>query len=136
MNNYSTLGHNLKRGIFSFCNKISNEFNKHTQKFITEMVYGLLSSKSSYLSDVARKLNENIALDKTVERLSRNLMSFDGAKQLSDNYLQSVKKHFDDSTVLIVDDSDISKSCSNLISPLSSLCLFCYPECVHNISLQ
>jgi len=119
MNNYSTLGHNLKRGIFNFCDKISDEFNKPVQKFITEMIYGLLSSKSSYLSAVARKLNEDIALDKTVERLSRNLMNFDEGERLNQNYLRSIRRHFDDSTILIVDDSDISKSCS---SKLECLC--------------
>jgi hypothetical protein len=119
MNNYSTLGHNLKRGIFNFCNKLSDEFNRPMQKFIAEMVYGLLSGKSSYLSNIARKLNEDIALDKTVERLSRNLMNFAEAEKLSHKYLGSVKKHFNESTILIVDDSDISKPCS---SKLEGLC--------------
>jgi len=119
MTNYSTLGHNLKRGIFNFCNKISDGFSKPMQRFITEMTYGLLSGKSCYLSDVARKLDEGIDLGKTVERLSRNLMNFDGVERLNEKYLQSVKRHFDDSTVLIIDDSDISKRCS---SKLECLC--------------
>ena len=119
MNNYNTLGHNLKRGIFNFCGKLSNGFYRPTQKFVVDMVYGLLSGKSCHLTEIARKLNESIALDKTVERLSRNLMNFDGAEQLSENYFEEVKRHFDGDTVLIVDDSDISKSCS---SKLEGLC--------------
>ena len=119
MTNYSTLGHNLKRGIFNFCNKISDGFSKPVQRFVTEMIYGLLSGKSCYLSDVARKLNEDIDLCKTIERLSRNLMNFGEADHLSEKYLLLVKKHFDDSTVLIVDDSDISKTSS---SKLDCLC--------------
>ena len=63
--------------------------------------------------------NNTIALDKTVERLSRNLMNFDGADKLTENYIKEVKRHFDDSTVLIIDDSDISKPCS---SKLEGLC--------------
>ena len=55
----------------------------------------------AYLIEIARKLKESIALDKTVERLSRNLMSFD------------------EETVLMIDDSDIAKSCS---SKLEGLC--------------
>ena len=82
------------------------------------MTYGLLSGQSCYLTDIARKLNEDIALDKTVERLSRNLMSFDNSDALAENYYHAVEKHFDDSTILIVDDSDISKPCSNKLEGL------------------
>jgi len=119
MTNYNTLAHNLKRGIFTFCEKLTTDFNRPTQKFIFAMIYGLIASKSSHLSKIARKLNETIALDKTVERLSRNLMNFDKADALHENYLNVVRKNFDEKTVLIVDDSDINKECS---SKLESLC--------------
>jgi len=118
MTNYSTLGHNLKRGIFSFCGKISKGFYRPAQKFIADMVYGILSARSCYLTEMARKLKEDIALDKTVERLSRNLMSFDGADQLSESYFEAVKGSFDDSTILIGDDSDVSKPCSRKLEGL------------------
>jgi len=118
MANYSTLGHNLKRGIFSFCGKISKGFYRPAQKFIADMVYGLLSARSCYLTEMARKLKEDIALDKTVERLSRNLMGFDGADQLSEGYFEAVKGSFDDSTILIGDDSDVSKTCSRKLEGL------------------
>jgi hypothetical protein len=119
MTNYSVLGANLKRGIFTFCTKLSAGFHRPIQKFIMDMVYGLLSGRSCYLTEIARKLNEGIALDKTVERLSRNLMHFEGGEKLRENYINAVKKHFDDSTVLIIDDSDISKTHS---SKLEGLC--------------
>jgi hypothetical protein len=109
MVNYNTLGHNLKRGIFKFCTKLSDGLKKPTQKFITDMVYGIIASKSSYLTEMARKLNEQIALDKTVNRLSRNLMGFNNTETLVENYFNAVKPHFDENTVLIIDDSDISK---------------------------
>jgi len=119
MTNYSTLGHNLKRGIFKFCENLSNGFHRPIQKFIADMIFGLLSGQSCYLTEIARKLKENIALDKTVERLSRNLMNFDGAEKLVENYFQELKPHFDDSTILLIDDSDVSKPCS---SKLEGLC--------------
>ena len=118
MSNYNTLGHNLKRGIFRFCGKLSRGFYKPAQKFIADMVYGLLSGKSCYLTEIARKLNEGIALDKTVERLSRNLMNFDDDDKLRESYFDTVKKDFDDSTILIVDDSDVSKTCSTKLEGL------------------
>jgi hypothetical protein len=115
---YTTLGHNLKRGIFNFCEKISVDLSRPAQKFVTDMIYGLLAGQSCFLTEMARKLKENIALDKTVERLSRNLMNFDNAENLRENYIKAVQKNFDDSTVLIVDDSDIAKSCSRKLEGL------------------
>jgi hypothetical protein len=109
MINYNTLGRNLKRRIINFCAKLSKGFKRPVQKFIADMVYGLIAGKSCYLTEIARKLNEDIALDKTVERLSRNLMSFNGGDKLLENYFETVKNNFDENTVLIIDDSDISK---------------------------
>ena len=119
MPNYSTLGSNMKRGIFNFSSKLAQGFHRPIQKFITDMVYGLIAAKSCHLTEMARKLNEEIALDKTVERLSRNLMNFDGEKEVAENYMNTVKVHFDERTVLIVDDGDISKPYS---SKLEGIC--------------
>jgi hypothetical protein len=119
MTNYSTLGHNLKRGIFNFCGKVSNGFRKPTQKFIMDTVFGLIAAKSCFLTEISRQLKEDIALDKTVERLSRNLMNFDGSEELMEAYFTAVSASFDENTVLIIDDSDISKPCS---SKLEGLC--------------
>jgi len=118
MTNYSALGHNLKRGIFNFCSKISKGLNRPAQKFITDMVYGLTASKNCHLTKIARKLEEDIKLDKTVERLSRNLMNFNEAQTLHETYFNAVSKSFDKSTVLIIDDSDITKPCATKLEGL------------------
>ena len=109
MSNYSTLIHNLKRGIISFCGRLSKNFSKPVQKFTADMVYGITASKSCYLTAMARSLNEDIKLDKTVDRLSRNLMNFDGKEELMENYIASVRNNFDEDTVFIFDDSDVTK---------------------------
>ena len=119
MSNYNTLGHNLKRGIFSFCTKLGKGLKKPVQKFILDMIYGILASKSSYLTEMARSLNEDIALDKTVERLSRNLKNMENTEELFENYINAVKPSFDKQTILILDDSDVSKPYS---SKLEGLC--------------
>jgi hypothetical protein len=82
MTNYNTLGHNLKRKIFRFCEKITKDMYRPGQKFVTDMIYGLLAGKNCYLTEIARKLKEDAALDKVVERLSRNLMSFENTDVL------------------------------------------------------
>ena len=118
MVNYNTLGHNIKRGVVNFCRKLSDGFQKPAQKFIADMVYGIISSQSSHLTKMARKLNEKIALDKTVDRLSRNLMNFEDTETLTENYINTVTPYFDDSTVLLIDDSDISKPYSHKLEGL------------------
>ena len=125
MTNYSTLGSNLKRGIFKFNEKITKGLKKTTKKFTFDMIFGLLAAKNCYLTGIARKLNEKIALDKTVERLSRNLMNFDGQEIIMENYIEIVKKNFDENTVFLIDDSDISKTCSK---KLEGLCRVRYPR--------
>jgi hypothetical protein len=121
MTNYTTLGSNLKRGIFKFCEKISDGRGRTALKFVTDMVYGLLASKSCHLTKIARKLNEGIALDKTVERLSRNLMNFKDGDLLWENYLQTIQVHFDDKTVLLFDDSDIAKESAKKLEGLCDI---------------
>ncbi|GHV38553.1 hypothetical protein FACS1894187_17490 [Synergistales bacterium] len=82
------------------------------------MVYGLFAAQSCFLTKIARELKEKIALDKLVERLSRNLMNFDNANELHENYFSAVKKNFDDNTVLIIDDSDVTKPCGKKLEGL------------------
>jgi len=119
MLNYNTRAHNLKRGIFTFSEKLSKDFKKPIQKFICPMIYGLIASQSSHLTKIARKLNEPITLKKTVERLSNRLMSFEDNDTLQENFINEIKHHFDNKTILIVDDSDINKDSSK---KLESLC--------------
>ncbi len=118
MEKYNTLGHNLKRGIFNFSQKISDGLHKPAKRFVAEMLYGFLAGQSCFLTNIARKLKGKAALDKTVERLSRNLMNFDDPALLHEQYLQSLSKHFDDSSILIIDDSDVSKAYSRKLEAL------------------
>ena len=112
MTNYSTYAHNLKRGIANFVAKLGKGLSRPAQKFVLDMIFGLIASQSCHLTKIARKLKEDIALGKTVERLSRNLMDFDKEKAVKDNYMETVKPHFDSRTVLIIDDSDVTKQYS------------------------
>jgi S-adenosylhomocysteine hydrolase len=83
------------------------------------MLYGLLESQSSHLSDIARALKEKTSLKKTIDRLSRNLNTFNENDLIIENYLQTVKKNTSNLSVLIIDNGDISKPYSKA---LESLC--------------
>lgn len=118
MFNYTTLNSNLKRGILKFSEKISKKFSRPVMKFICNMIYGILSSKSCLLSEIARNLNEKISLRKTVTRLSRNLNDFDGGEELFEAYLEAIKSRYNDKSVLIIDGSDITKPASTKLEGL------------------
>lgn len=118
MINYTTLNSNLKRGILNFSEKISKNFSRPVMKFICNMIFGILASKSCLLSEIGRNLNEKISLSKTVTRLSRNLNEFDGGEELFEAYLKSIKNRYDDKSVLIIDGSDITKPASTKLEDL------------------
>ena len=119
MNKYSTLASNLKRKILRFSENISEGFPRPVFKFISQMLYGILASQSCHLSKIARTLNEQISLKKTIERLSRNLSTFCESMALFDKYIIETKSFISKKTILIVDGSDIRKPCS---SKLEGLC--------------
>ena len=118
MINYTTLNSNLKRGILNFSEKISKKFSRPVMKFICNMIYGILASKSCLLSEIGRNLNEKIPLKKTVTRLSRNLNDFDGGEELFEAYMKTIKKRYNDKSVLIIDGSDITKPASTKLEGL------------------
>ena len=112
MTHYTTLSSNLKRGILRFSEKISDGLSRPDFKFVSQMIYGILSAQSCHLSKIGRTLDEKISIKKTIDRLSKNLSSFDDGETLFENYLRKVKGCVSDKTILIVDGSDITKPCS------------------------
>jgi len=109
MNNYSIQLHGLKREISGFCEKISEGLGKPKQKLVKDIVFGVGAAQSCILSEIARALNEEIALKKTIDRLGRELMKFDGIDKLRDNFAQLVKPHLKETPTYLVDLSDLAK---------------------------
>ena len=108
-NYFNTLNHNLKRGILKFSEKVSKNLSRPDFKFVSQMIFGILSSQSCMLSDIGRRLDEKVSLKKIIDRLSRNLKEFSNGKELFENYLTAIKSQINDNTILIVDGSDITK---------------------------
>ena len=119
MNNYSTLNSNLKRGILKFSEKISKRLSRPDFKFVSQMIYGILTAQSCLLSEIARVLDEKISMKKIIDRLSRNLSEFDVCEELLEDYINKVKGIFTDKTILIIDGSDITKPCSPAMECIS-----------------
>lgn len=118
MTNYTTLNSNLKRGILNFSEKISKKFSRPVMKFICNMIFGILASKSCLLSEIGRNLHESISLRKTVTRLSRNLNDFEDGEALFEEYLKAIKNRYNDKSILIIDGSDITKPASTKLEDL------------------
>ena len=122
MINYNRLGYEIKRDLSKFSSKISKSLKLPQQKFIHQMLYGILTGNKVHLSEIARSLKEDIKLKKTIERLSRNLNSFYEKQPLMQNYLSLVKQHVkDDYAVIVIDNSDIAKPSSRKLEALSEI---------------
>ena len=109
MNKYSTLAYELKRGIINFSEKLCAELSKVNFKFVSCMLYGLLKGQSVKLSEIARGLEEEITIKKTIERLSRNLTTFDKTDELTKNYTKIAKELVDNDTIFCLDPGEICK---------------------------
>lgn len=75
----------MKREIVNFSKKVSKGLKKSKEKFIQDIEYGISSSGSCLISNIARSLNENIKIKNTIEDI------------------------YEKEPVALFDDSDISK---------------------------
>jgi len=109
MNNYSRESGIAKAGLLRFCGKISAGLYRPEQKLVTNMMYEIAASGKCTLTEIGRALEENIPLKKTVNRLSVGLMGFSRRDVLRRNYLKSLDKYIDDTTIYPIDESDAVK---------------------------
>ncbi|MHB8065695.1 MAG: transposase [Ruminiclostridium sp.] len=121
MINFNRLSYELKRNIVRYSEKISIGLTRPQFKFVTQMLYGLLDGKKAHLSEIARSLKEDITLKKTIDRLSRNLSSFNSADCIMENYMKLAKSYVKENAILIIDNSDIAKPCSKQLEALSEV---------------
>ena len=109
MNNFTTNTYEMKREILNFSEKIAKKLSKSEKKFIQDIEYGIAASGSCLISDISRRLNEDIKLKNTIERLCDNLNSFDDTETLYNNYIEEIGDIYGKEPVVLFDDSDISK---------------------------
>lgn len=122
MINYSRLGYEIKRDFTNFSLRISKGLKRPQEKFVHQMIYGILAGNKLHLSEIARALKESITLKKTIDRLSKNLHAFDGKDSVMHNYLGLIRQQVkDDYAVIIIDNSDIAKPASTKLEALSEI---------------
>lgn len=92
MINYSRLGYEMKRDLSNFSSKISKSLKRPKEKFVQQMVYGILASNSVHLNEISRSLKETITLKKTIERISRNLHDLEDSQTIEAAVLSEAGK--------------------------------------------
>ncbi|MCG4583630.1 hypothetical protein L0P54_11600, partial [Anaerosalibacter bizertensis] len=121
MINYIKLSYQIKRKLSTFSKKISKNISRPKYKFMFQMMYGFLESNSILLSNIARALKEDILLKKTIERLSRNLSSFNETDQLVENYINTIQSLINDNTIFCIDGSEITKPNSKVLEDMGTV---------------
>jgi len=91
------------------------------QRFVAEMIYGIQASGSVLLTEVARTLQESIAVRKTHMRLSRNLQRPELEGVVQDNVLRLAAPQVGRDTLLVIDPSDVAKKYAKKMEYLATV---------------
>jgi len=118
MKNYSRESGIVKAGLLRYCARICRGLGRPEEKLVTNILYGIGASNSCHLTEIARSLDERIGIKKTVDRLSRGLQHFTGHRILQENYLKSIEKYIDHTTIYPIDESDVAKPYSTAMEAL------------------
>lgn len=107
MYNNSKINYKLKGKLVNFLKKLS--VSKPIKKFLMDITYGIMASKSTLLSNISRSLNEDITLKKTIERLSNHLKN-DSLEDVYDEILTKQNIVFNKDTIIAIDSGDLCKN--------------------------
>jgi hypothetical protein len=106
---YSRMARKLRAKIAGFSGELSDGLPKVARRLVREMVYGIQASQSVVLTKVARTLEEQTAIKKVEERLSRQLLRKGLGQKVQQNLLTLASGRIGKDTLLILDPSDIRK---------------------------
>ena len=106
---YSGLALKLREQIHDFSGKLLPHFSRPMRRFTEQMIFGIQASGDVKLSEVARSLNERIALSKTETRLSRNLSGDSLEESLLFDIAKMGARRVRKDTLLLIDPSDVCK---------------------------
>ncbi len=110
----------LKAQLTKFC-ALCVGLSKPLAGFVSQMLFGIQSSQDVKLSNIARSLQESIALIRTEKRLSRNLKSADLEKELTPQLVRMGSSRVQVNTVLALDLSDIHKEYAQKMEYLATI---------------
>ena len=99
----------LKAQLTRFTTELAAGLSKPLRNFVAEMLFGIQASQDVKLSNIARRLQEEIPLLKTEDRLSRNLQAEDLETHLRQGLLRLGSRRVENNTVLCLDLGDVRK---------------------------
>jgi hypothetical protein len=105
----SKLGWKIKGQISRFAGRLSQGGDKARRRFMSEMLYAIQAAEDVKISNLARALNEEIALIKTENRLCRNLSEEDLTEAVNRRLCWEGGVKVEAETVLAVDLGDVQK---------------------------
>ena len=105
----SKLRSRLKAQLTKFTLELGQALSRPQQKFVGQMLFGIQASQDVKLSNIARSLQEEIALIKTEDRLSRNLKARQLEAELTTRLVKMACARIQSNTVLCLDLSDVRK---------------------------
>lgn len=109
MDSKSLLSNRFSAQVKKFSGILSKGLSKPCKGFMFDMLYGIQKAKDIKLSEISRALCEDIALIKTENRLSRNLMNFDLSEHINDELCRLSAGKVNNDDVIAIDPGDISK---------------------------
>jgi hypothetical protein len=92
-----------------FSGKLSEGVSKPAARMIREVVVGIQARGSVRLSEIARALDEPVAMKKVIERLGRHLNRPEVRERVRRNLLELGAPRVGEETLVVVDLTDISK---------------------------
>jgi hypothetical protein len=107
--NLSKISKKIQQQMQQFSGKLSRGLPKTAGRFVEEAIYGIQARGTLRLSEIARSLNEEIGLQKTINRLSRQLKRRGLLEHIEYEVLTEGKDRIKQDTLLILDLSDITK---------------------------
>lgn len=109
MKDSSITSHKVQQQMKRFSQIVGHGVSKPKQKFIAQMMYGIQATRDVKISNIARSLQEDIALIKTEQRLSNQGMNKDLSARINITLLERSSDYIRQDTVLAFDLSDIHK---------------------------
>jgi hypothetical protein len=106
---FSLIARRLREKIVRISGELSKKLDKTARRFVSEAVYGILSSQTVLLTELGRSLEGDVTLKKIIERFCRQLGKASLWLSIHKQLLSQVSWRIADKTLLILDISDIQK---------------------------
>lgn len=119
--NYSKLANKLRTKLSKFSGYVSKNLDKTCRRFISEAIYGILSSQSVMLTEIGRSLETEVPLKKIEERFCRQLKKDEIWGNIHEQVLSDAAPYIKDDTLLILDLNDLFKKYAKKMEYLATV---------------